>query len=170
MPNTPIKRTARFRGAAFVAALLIGTSAFATAQAGDVREGVKAKHGEIVLVRSVPTRTAYRSAPAGMALIVDPSPRKELLGALGNGELSDSEYAAISSGPARQTVSALQTRNRTLTPNAQGSDGTRVPIQGVNGMSPMGAVGASARAAGEQVRSALGALPIPTGGTPGNGG
>lgn len=164
MSYTPAIRAIRRRGSSLAVAIIVIGSTCAGAQAGDVREGVTAKHGEIVLIRSVPTRTAYRTAPAGMALIIDPSPRNELESALGNtGELTDAEYAAIGSGPVNHIAGSVKAQTGVLATDMQRNDGTRVPVQGANGgVSPMGAVGASTRAAGDQLRSILGAMPIPT--------
>ena len=74
-------------------ALLSGA---AGASASGARQGVKAQPGEIVLLRDVAARPAYRMAPPGMALIADPKPQREIATALGAGtpanamdELSD---------------------------------------------------------------------------------
>jgi hypothetical protein len=48
-------------------------SAAAGASASGARQGVKAQPGEIVLLRDVAARPAYRMAPPGMALIADPN-------------------------------------------------------------------------------------------------
>lgn len=64
--------------------------------ASGVRRGDKAQPGEIVLLRNVSTRPAVRMHPPGMALLVDPSPRKEIDHALG--EMSDDEYRDATSG------------------------------------------------------------------------
>lgn len=147
------------------------------ARAGEVRQAVKARPGELVLVRSVPTRIADRPAPPGRALLIDPTPRREVAAALGSGqrggELTDAEYAALDSGPAPRGLSTLQTQTAALSRNLGNGDGaTRTRAGSVGGtLSPLGAVGASARGAGEQVRQALSALPFPTAptGQPGGG-
>ena len=54
--------------------------------------------GEMVLLRDVSPRAAYRPAPPGIALIVDPKPNREIHGSLGTGELSDDDIAMMSSG------------------------------------------------------------------------
>ncbi len=76
------------------ALLLVG----AGASASGARQGVKAQPGEIVLLRDVSARPAYRMAPPGMALIADPKPQREIATALGAGgttngmdELSDED-------------------------------------------------------------------------------
>ncbi len=66
-----------------------------TAVAADAHRAVKQKPGEIVLLRNVSARPAYRPAPPGMALIVNPLPRRELVRALGTDELSDADYASL---------------------------------------------------------------------------
>ncbi len=79
--------------------LAAASGAVPSAAASGARQGVKPAGGEMVLLRAVPARPAYRMAPPGMALIVDPSPKNELARALGTGaaaapgELSDDEYA-----------------------------------------------------------------------------
>ncbi len=66
--------------AALAVALL---SVGAGASASGARQGVKAQPGEIVLLRDVSARPAYRMAPPGMALIADPKPQREIATALG---------------------------------------------------------------------------------------
>src|SRR5690554_6088262 len=82
--------------------LLVTVAAFAllpgVAQAADARAGVHARHGEMTLLRDVHARHAYRPAPKGIALIVDPTPNREMNQALGTGEMSDADFAALSSG------------------------------------------------------------------------
>jgi hypothetical protein len=80
-------------------------SAAAGASASGARQGVKAQPGEIVLLRDVAARPAYRMAPPGMALIADPKPQREIATALGAGtpanamdELSDEDYAGMGAG------------------------------------------------------------------------
>src|SRR5690554_6872652 len=75
------------------AALLPGV-----AEAADARAGVHVRHGEMTLLRDVHARHAYRPAPKGIALIVDPTPNREINQALGTGEMSDADFAALSSG------------------------------------------------------------------------
>lgn len=71
------------------------------------RQAVKAQPGEIVLLRDVSARPAYRMAPPGMALIADPKPQREIAAALGTragsgamDELSDEDYAGMGAGHA----------------------------------------------------------------------
>src|SRR4051794_1727958 len=86
----------------FIGALVLVATSSSVVQASGARQGVKAQPGEIVLLRDVSTRPAYRMQPPGMALIADPSPRKELNSALGVSggmdELTDADYAAMESG------------------------------------------------------------------------
>lgn len=66
--------------------------------AADAHTGVHAERGEMVLLRDVNARHAYRPAPPSIALIVDPTPTREIQQTLGTGEISDDEFAAMSSG------------------------------------------------------------------------
>ena len=66
--------------------------------AADAHTGVHAERGEMVLLRDVNARHAYRPAPPSIALIVDPTPTREIHQTLGTGEMSDDEFAAMSSG------------------------------------------------------------------------
>lgn len=79
----------------WIAMILLAAIAM-PAMASGVRRGDKAQPGEIVLLRNVSTRPAVRMHPPGMALLVDPSPRKEIDHALG--EMSDDEYREATSG------------------------------------------------------------------------
>ena len=64
---------------------LASLSAAPTVGASGARQGVKAQPGEIVLLRDVAARPAYRMAPPGMALIADPKPQREIATSLGTG-------------------------------------------------------------------------------------
>lgn len=157
-------------GLAVGTAAVLALAATTPASAGEVREGVKARPGEMVLLRSVPTRVAYRPAPDGRALLIDPTPRKEISGALGaDGELSDAEYAAIGGGPVHQAVGTLRAQTSALAGRSDTPDATRMPVRGVSeAVSPLGALGGAGRGIGDQVKAALGAMPLPT--APGQGG
>lgn len=161
------------RYAALIGLLLIGAAASESALASGARQGVKAQPGEIVLLRDVSTRPAYRPAPPGLALIADPSPRKELgtaLGAGGMSELSDDDYAAMGSGMADGLASGHgQTTVERVTGGVVG--GTLGRVTGDGGMlsgsqmtraigGPMGAVGGATRGIGDQVRGALAQFPL----------
>jgi len=141
-------------------------SALPAAHAADAHVGVKAKPGEIVLLRDVHARPAYRPAPPGIALIVDPTPRREVAHALGTGELSDEDFAALSSGqqldvdhgpmPARMTRQAL---------DGVLGQGPGAQLRGTTGGTgamggSLGAVGQATRGIGAQVTGALQQLPF----------
>src|SRR6185437_685301 len=86
-------------------ALLLMLAVPLVAAASGARQGVKAQPGEIVLLRDVSTRPAYRMAPPGVALIADPKPQHEIAAALGSSgaasgmdELSDDDYAGLGAG------------------------------------------------------------------------
>ena len=67
------------------------------ALAADAHTGIQPDPGEMVLLRDVNARHAYRPAPPSIALIVDPTPNREIDQSLGTGELSDEDFAALSS-------------------------------------------------------------------------
>lgn len=79
----------------------------ASANAADARIGVHPRHGEMVLLRDVNARSAYRKAPPSIALIVNPTPNQQLNGMLGTSEMSDDDFAAMSTG---SPLSALGTQ------------------------------------------------------------
>ncbi len=154
--------------------LLLAFGASGAAQASGARQGVKARPGEIVLLRDVPTRPAYRMHPPGRALIVDPSPRRELAAALGGGdgidELDEDAYASIDSAMERPaSAHAGQTTVERVTSGMVGT--TLGHAMGEGGMlsgaqlartigGPMGAVGGATRGIGDQVRGALAQFPL----------
>ncbi|HZY32847.1 MAG TPA: hypothetical protein VFE75_03705 [Rhodanobacter sp.] len=63
--------------------LMLGALLPASLLAADAQQAVKARPGDIELLRNVSTRPAHHPAPPGMALMVDPSPRHEIARALG---------------------------------------------------------------------------------------
>lgn len=144
-------------------------------QASGARQGVKTQPGEIALLRDVSTRPAYRSAPPGTALLVNPTPLRELGSALGLGmdELSDEDYALMGSSLAdaqphgqttveRVTGSALTGALGRATGDGGQLSGGQLS-QAIGG--PMGAVSGATRGIGDQVRGALAQFPLaPTGG------
>jgi hypothetical protein len=161
------------RYAALIGILLVSTAVTESALASGARQGVKPQPGEIVLLRDVSARPAYRPAPPGMALIADPSPRRELGSALGAGgmsELSDDDYAAMGSGMADGLANGHgQTTVERVTTGVVG--GTLGRVTGGDGMlsgnqmtraigGPMGAVGGATRGIGDQVRGALAQFPL----------
>lgn len=162
--------TNRFTVLLGVLVLLATTGA---AQASGARQGVKAQPGEIVLLRDVAARPAYRMQPPGMALIADPSPRRELASALGAGgmdELSDADYATMDAGLANTGVSghSVTTVERVTSGMVGGTLGRAVgdggPLSGgqlsrtIGG--PMSAVGGATRGIGDHVRGALAQFPL----------
>jgi len=157
-----------------VAALLLAPAAV---QASGARQGVKPQPGEIVLLRDVSARPAYRPAPPGVALIADPSPRREVSGALGtpNGmdELSDDDYASLGSNAGTASPHHPTTVERVTTGTVNNTLGRATTSGVLSGNSlgrsiggPMGAVGNATRGIGDQVRGALAQFPLgqPAGG------
>lgn len=145
-----------------VAGLVLPT----TVIAADAHRAVQAKPGEIVMLRNVATRPAYRQAPPGMALIVNPSPKHEIDSALGTGELSDADYASLDASPGAGQTHATTVEH--MVGNALGGAMGAGPNGrnevASNGMSqviagPMGAVGSTTRGIGDQVQGALSAFP-----------
>jgi len=164
--------TATPAGAALLAvlAMLLPPAAANAGDGSGARQGVKARPGEIVLLRNVATRPADRSPVSpGMALIVNPSPRGQVDAALGLGsdEMSDTDFASLSATPR-----TAQARGGTVDRAVNGALGTAVggnahagnPVAG-NGVSnvvsgPMGAVGHATRGIGDRVTGALSQLPL----------
>jgi|GEM_PF-2933349 len=110
--------------------------------------------GEIVIIRQVPPRIAYREAPPGPAVSVEASPRRQVYDALElqNGrvgstqgllvgqELSEAEIAAISSsiphgndigGPVFESLA--NPSGGAVSPLAQGAAGARTGLSGIGG-------------------------------------
>ncbi|HEY8586927.1 MAG TPA: hypothetical protein VIL60_09395 [Rhodanobacter sp.] len=135
------------------------------AMAADAHMAVKAKPGDIVLLRNLATRPAYRPAPPGIALMVDPSPRHELSRALGTTELSDDEYASLGATPVQSghhvTVVGQMVDNALGGTLGGGNGRMGAPSNGVSNLisGPLGTVGNTTRGIGDQVRGALTALP-----------
>ena len=143
---------------AALAALLPATQAMA----GDARIGVHAKHGEMVLLRNVDARPAYRSAPPGLALIVDPRPTKEVEIVRQAGELTDADFATIVGGTTTDAIEHTNTISQTLgvATGAQGGTSAK-SAAGVSSLSgPLGAVGGAVSGVGSSVRGALSQLPF----------
>lgn len=157
--------THRIPGAILLAcgALLLCPSS----KAADAHRGVQAAPGEIVMLRNVAARPAYRSAPPGMALIVNPSPRPELSHALGTDELSEADYAELdatsATGQAARGTTVEQMIGRTLGSSVGGAS-ARGGAAGGNGFGqiiagPTGSLGGTAGGIGHQVQGALSQLP-----------
>ena len=140
------------------------------ATAADARVGVHPTHGEMVLLRDVNARPAYRPAPPGIGLIVDPRPNREIHGALGTGELSDADFAALSSGhapgpmPARTAIEGTVNRALAGTLGTGGNGQNRAAVPGGNVGAvlggPLGTVGATTRGIGGHVTGALSQFPF----------
>jgi hypothetical protein len=143
------------------------------AVASGARQGVKAQPGEIVLLRDVSTRPAYRMAPPGVALIADPKPQREIAAALGAGnpssgmdKLSDEDYAGMGAGHSAALAPAHGTTVERVTQQAlggtlgRGSDNTIGSSLGGALGGPLGAVGNSTRGIGDTVRGALAQFPL----------
>ena len=155
----------RGRFAASIATLLAALWLPASVLAADAHQAVKAKPGDIVVLRNVSTRPAYRPAPPGMALMVDPSPRNEIGRALGTGELSDADYAGLGATPSQNMHGGTVVERviGSALGNSVDNTGGRANVAG-NGVSnvvsgPLGAVGNTTRGIGDQVRGALSQLP-----------
>ena len=151
-----------------VLVLAIGLAPLAADAAGS-RTGVHPNHGEMVLLRDVNARHAYRPAPPSVALIVDPTPNRELHGTLGTGEMSDADFAAISSGhslgPARPSSAIAHSVNSAVgSALGTGSAEHRGAVAGgtIGGAlsGPLGTVGTTTRGIGSHVTGALSQFPL----------
>lgn len=149
------------------------------------RQGVYPVAGEMVLIRDVSARPAYRAAPPGVATIANPSPQQELARTLGTdsglAELSDEEYAAMGSGAGVQGMGAAAGGGVTTVERMTGSavTGTLGRVTGSDGVlngdalsrsinGPVGAVGNATRGIGDQVLGALAQFPLGQGAGTGN--
>nr|WP_295380648.1 hypothetical protein [uncultured Stenotrophomonas sp.] len=119
---------------------------------------MKPQPGEIVLLRDVSARPAYRMAPPGMALIADPKPQREIAAALGSGgsspgmdELSDDDYAGMGAGHTVMVAAPGGTTVERVTQQALG---------GTLGRGGDGMVGSSTRGIADTVRGALAQFPL----------
>ncbi|AOH35746.1 hypothetical protein BGP89_04705 [Luteimonas sp. JM171] len=135
------------------------------ADAADARAGVHARHGEMTVLRDVHARHAYRQVPKGMALIVDPTPNREINNGLGLGEMSDADFATISSGQTLSQLRSVSGIDATVN-NAIGVGLGTGQVQhsgtGVGGTptGPLGTVGATTRGISGHVTGALSNLPF----------
>lgn len=151
--------------------LLLALSPAARVDAADAHVGVHPGRGEMVLLRDVNARAAYRPAPPGIALIVDPKPNREIDNALGTGEMSDDEFAAMSTGrvyasghhatlPEQMTSRALQGSLGRVTGESGVLSGSGM-ARGVGGVT--GSIGGMTRGIGSTVTGALSQFPTGTG-------
>ncbi|MES5813587.1 hypothetical protein [Pseudoxanthomonas sp. Soil82] len=146
----------------------------AAVRAADAHVGVHPERGEMVLLRDVNARHAYREAPPSIALIVDPTPNREIDHALGTGEMSDDEIAGMASGqldargsvtmPEQMTSQALQRSMGRLTGDSSVFSGSGFS-RSVGGAT--GAVTGATRGIGSTVTGALSQFPL--GGNQGTG-
>lgn len=155
--------------------MLLPTASYASG----ARTGVKAQPGEMVLLRDVSARTAYRPAPPGIALIADPSPNREVSAALGTSsgmdELGDDDFASMGSNTGIGASGHQQTTVERVTGGTVNATLGKVTQNGVlsgSGLTqsmsaPMGAVGNATRGIGDTVRGALSQFPL--GGQPAGG-
>lgn len=153
----------------FLIVLTAAAMPSAAASAAGARAGVTPEPGEIVLLREVGARPAYRPAPPGLGLIVDATPNREVHGALGTGELSDADFAAISSGNGASVAGTAAVVERSVgSAMAVGLGTGGVNHEGaVSGgrfggaiSGPIGTVGATTRGIGAQVTGALSRFPL----------
>lgn len=168
------------RGMFLVASVVALAACPALVHASGARQGVTPRPGEMVLLRDVHARTAYRPAPPGMALIADPSPQREIGAALGTStgmaELSDDDFAGLGASQAAAPATAGTTTVERVTSTALGgavgrlgsSNGGIISGNQISGAmsGPLGAVGNTTRGIGDTVRGALAQFPMgaPAGG------
>ncbi|WP_101926928.1 MULTISPECIES: hypothetical protein [Luteimonas] len=149
------------------------------AHAAGARIGVQANHGEMTLLRDVNARHAVRPVPPSTALIVDPTPTRQLQPLIG-GELSDADFMSLDTGnrmtgadrPASGAIATTVTS--TLGGVLHGGSTRDAGGGGVLGTGPgsalggsMGAVTGATRGIGAHVTGALAQFPL---GQPANGG
>lgn len=147
-----------FIGSVLLLALLLVLSVLALpVEAAGARRGFNTKPGEFVLVRAVPDRHATRMQAPGLATIIDPSVRPEMRGMLGNLELDDAAYAAISgAAPGAVVENAVGGALHGADLLQSGSGSGRVPA--INSGGPggvLGSVGGATRSIGNQITGAL---------------
>lgn len=141
----------------------------ASAHAADAHVGVHPGKGEMVLLRDVSVRPAYRPAPPGIALIVDPKPNREISASLGTGEISDDEFAAMSSGHLGANGARASLPEQMIGRAMQGSVGGVASqngiVRSVGGIG--GTVGGTTRSIAPTITGALSQFPL--GGQQGKG-
>lgn len=153
--------------------------AAADARAAGARNGVHPVGGEIVVLREVSSRNAVRPAPPGLALIVDPTPNRQLMPSLPGGELSDADFLALNTG--NQVQGAMRGHGGIAAPVQQvlaGTLGSGANARDASGVQGAGTLGAAAggvsgmvtgatRNIGGHITGALSQMPF---GQPANGG
>ncbi len=139
------------------------------ARAADAHTAVHPSGGEFVLLRDVSARHAYRPAPPGMALIINPKPNREIDQSLGTGEMSDEDIAAMSSGqqgPANVTLPQQMT-DRTLHGSLGRVTGDNGALNGANLSASTGgvtgAVTSATRGIAPTITGALSQFPLGAG-------
>lgn len=150
------------------------------AHASGARQAVTPRHGEMVLLRDVSTRPAYRPQPPGMALIADPSPRHELAQTLGTNdgmqELDEQDYASLGASPppsAASTSTVGQITGMALGQSlgrVSGRDGV-LSGERLGGAiaGPTGAIGRTTGSLANTITGALSQFPLSQPGKPGGG-
>lgn len=158
-----------------ITALAVAALPLLQARAADAHVGVHPGKGEMVLLRDVSARPAYRPAPPGIALIVDPTPNREINASLGTGEMSDDEFAGMATGPvdANGVPASLpaQIVDRALGGSVGGLAGANGSLsgdgiaRGIGGVT--GTLGGATRSIAPTITGALSQFPL--GGNPGTG-
>lgn len=155
--------------------------AAAPAHASGARQAVTPRHGEMVLLREVSTRNAYRQQPPGMAVIVDPSPQRELGATLGTStgmeELDAADYATLGAGTPMHAAGPTGSISTLTGQTVTGSLGRVVGREGVVSGSrlggavgaPMGNVSRATSGIADHVRGALAQFPLGQGSANGGG-
>lgn len=131
-------------------------------EAAGVRKAIEPVEGEMVLLRPVPKRTAYRPAPPSKATLLDAGPEEEVLGSLGLTELSDADAAGLSAGSPAPLGSNHP--NDQFRPQIHGTAAgdSRLPANRVNPMTSgaLGGIGGTVRGAtagiGQRVTDSVG--------------
>lgn len=142
-----------------------------TALAAGARTGVQPQPGEMVLLRDVAARPAVRPAPPGVALIVDPTPNRQLMPTLAHGELGDADFMALDTGPrvdggaapAGLAAPMLRTLAGAPAGGSTARDAAGASATGTLGAATggtFGIVGQATRGIGDHVTGALSQLPL----------
>ncbi len=133
-----------------------------------------ADKGEIIILREVPPRIAYREAPPGPVISkANASPRQQVIdaldGATSGRELTDDEFALVGAGkPATGANSPIAAMSGTLATGGANGGGTAPGgasgvLGGMNaliGAGGGGAVGRATQDIGKNVNGMLGSMPV----------